>query len=596
METRADRWVADVCGIVPRATVGLLVRCTSPGAAPTALASHPAGTDLPAGLHSLVQSALVDGRPAFQQRALTRVNHGRSTAIAVAFPPRTQGEPAAPRTERWDGRVLVLEVVDAKREEVPGILERIRASLPWLDVIEAAEREQQRLAQIVSLFAFLLEQNDHAGAVRALAAELAARLRCDRVSVGLVGDGRNRIVAVSHAARFDARSQRMRELATVMDEATDQDVAIAWPGTPAGPACVAREHETYGRRREISRLYTVPMASEGCSIGAVTFEWTDGDTARRPGLVECEDLVALLSPLLERIRLSGASPWERVRSSAREHLETLVGPGAVRTKCVVALAVVAILVGLLFDGQWRVTADATLEGRSQRAIVAGLDGFLAQVDASPGDVVRQGQLLAQLDDADLGLELRRWEARRAEQEKEYREALANHDRAQMSILGARIGQADAQVELLESRLAHTRLVAPFEGVVVRGDHRQSLGSPVEKGQILFELAPLDGYRVMLEVDERDVSDIAAGQTGELALSALPHERLSLTVDRVTPVATARDGSNVFRVEARLDKPSAALRPGMSGVAKVDVERRSLLWIWTHDLVDRVQLWLWLWRP
>ena len=86
----------------------------------------------------------------------------------------------------------------------------------------------------------------------------------------------------------------------------------------------------------------------------------------------------------------------------------------------------------------------------------------------------------------------------------------------------------------------TRLIAPFDAVVVRGDLSQSLGSPVQRGDVLFEVAPLDGYRIILEIDERNISDTSIGQRGHLTLSALPRQPLPLIVERLTPVATAEE--------------------------------------------------------
>ena len=70
--------------------------------------------------------------------------------------------------------------------------------------------------------------------------------------------------------------------------------------------------------------------------------------------------------------------------------------------------------------------------------------------------------------------------------------------------------------------ARTRLSAPLDGLVVSGDLSQSLGAPLERGDVLFEVGPLDGYRIMLEVDEREVAQVRPGQQGDLALSGLPH--------------------------------------------------------------------------
>ena len=110
------------------------------------------------------------------------------------------------------------------------------------------------------------------------------------------------------------------------------------------------------------------------------------------------------------------------------------------------------------------------------------------------------------------------------------------------------------------------------------------------------MAPLDAYRLIVQVDERDIREIIVGQSGTLLLSALPQQTLSFTVDNITPVSTGAEGRNYFRVEARLDQPLERLRPGMEGVGKISVDERSIIWIWTHDIVDWFRLATWTWLP
>jgi len=98
------------------------------------------------------------------------------------------------------------------------------------------------------------------------------------------------------------------------------------------------------------------------------------------------------------------------------------------------------------------------------------------------------------------------------------------------------------------------------------------------------------------VDERDVADVAVGLRGQLLLSAFPEEPLPFRVEKVTPVSTAREGRNYFRVEAQLENTPKRLRPGMEGVGKVEVDRRLLIWIWTRQVIDWVRLTLWTWMP
>ena len=69
-----------------------------------------------------------------------------------------------------------------------------------------------------------------------------------------------------------------------------------------------------------------------------------------------------------------------------------------------------------------------------------------------------------------------------------------------------------------------------------------------------------------------------------------------TVRQVASVAEIDNGHNTFRVEGALDEAPPNLRPGMEGVAKVAVGRRSYAAVWTRSLVDWVRMGAWTWMP
>jgi multidrug resistance efflux pump len=194
------------------------------------------------------------------------------------------------------------------------------------------------------------------------------------------------------------------------------------------------------------------------------------------------------------------------------------------------------------------------------------------------------------------IERLKWSTKRGEQETEYAKALADQKRADAQIIQAQIDQANAQIELLDEEIKRTRITAPFDGLVISGDLTQSVGAAVKRGDELFQVAPLDSYRVILKVDERDITDIRPGEEGTLLVTSIPLQPLHYTVTRLTPIAEAEEGANSFRVEATLVETSDSLRPGMKGVSKTDVEERLLIRIWTHRLVDWVRVTLWKWLP
>jgi RND family efflux transporter MFP subunit len=255
----------------------------------------------------------------------------------------------------------------------------------------------------------------------------------------------------------------------------------------------------------------------------------------------------------------------------------------------------AVFLGLA-SGDFRVSANATVEGLVQRAITAPFNGFVKAAPLRAGDTVKADQVIGRFDDRDLRLERIKLYSQREQYVKQRREAMANHDRTQLEMVGAQIDQANAQLGLVEEQLSRSEMVAPFDGFIVTGDLSQSLGSPVERGQVLFEIAPLDGYRIALNVDERDIGYIALGQRGELAVASMPGQKYAFEVVKITPVNVAKEGKNYFKVEARLAEGADRLRPGMAGVGKVFIEERKLAWIWSHAFTDWLRLFAWSWLP
>jgi RND family efflux transporter MFP subunit len=349
-------------------------------------------------------------------------------------------------------------------------------------------------------------------------------------------------------------------------------------------------------RAGAAAVLSVPLASGGRPLGAITIERNRPPAFDADSVELCQVLGALLAPALQS-KLA-AERWfaGRMVDTLAQWRDRLLGPRRPALK-LGALALLLVALVLAFaDGEFRVAAKTVVEGSVQRSLVAPFEGYIASASVRAGATVRRGQVLAVLDDRDLKLERMKWDSEREQAERKYREALAKHDRAASRVLAAQRDQAEAQLALTEEKLARTRLTAPFDGVVVSGDLSQMLGAPTEQGKVLFELAPLDSYRVILKVDERDIAYVSAGQRGELALTGLTGHRLAFTVKTVTSVSTPQEGRNFFRVEAQLDDAAVPLRPGMEGVGKVTAGERRLVWIWTRGFVDWLRIALWSWMP
>jgi RND family efflux transporter MFP subunit len=574
MLTLPRDWLGEQCAMLPGALRAVLLLEGGPGASPSLAATWPASAGLPGELIAAARAALDRDQVVFAP-----VGEGAGpTAFRLAAP-------LALDAQRRGGVAVELAASEA---DARAALAKLGAGTAWLAVLARRELAKERLLAVLELVAGALEDQPLRGAATALATELAMRLGLTRVSIGFAVRGDVRVEAVSHSARFDERSQLLRATAAAMEEAIDQDASVVHPPHPGTAIRVTRAHEALVAQREVDSAFSVPLVAGGRPIGAITGE---APCAPDRAVIElCEDAAALLGPILELRRQREAGWLERGGEWLRARLRE---EPRLRLALVAAAGVLVLLPGVVHT-QHRVRADATLEGLVQRAVAAQSDGFIAEAAARAGDVVQRGQLLARLDARDLDLERQRWSARRDQLRREYRGARAGHDRSQAAILAARIAEADAQLRLLDEQLERTRLLAPFDGIVAVGDLHERLGSPVEKGQTLFEVASLDGYRIVLEVDERDIAYVEPGDSGRLVLSALPGRVLAIRIERITPVAVAADGRNSFRVEATLVGAAPPLRPGMQGIAKLDAGERRLAWIWTHGLVDWLRLRLWSW--
>jgi multidrug efflux pump subunit AcrA (membrane-fusion protein) len=296
------------------------------------------------------------------------------------------------------------------------------------------------------------------------------------------------------------------------------------------------------------------------------------------------------------LELAGSDRWigARAADASRRLLARAVGPKHTWAKVAAVIVTALLTVALFVKGPHRVEAPFVVNPAQRVTLTAPFESYLLASDVRPGDRVVAGQtVLAELDASELRLQLSEALAERdallaAAAVAQQEDRLGEH---RIGLLQAE--QVDARIDLLQWRIDRAAITAPTDGIVVSGDLRKLIGSPLESGRALFEIAPLEDLEADFFVSESDVADLQPGQSGELAPVARPADRVAFTVDRIDPVAEVVDRRNVFRVRLRLQDRPQWLRPGMEGVGRVDIDRRSYAWLWTHELIDWVRMRLWL---
>lgn len=438
----------------------------------------------------------------------------------------------------------------------------------------------------------LLTQADFSIAATTLASTLAHALGADHVCIGLLKGPVMRLAAWSDAADVREELGVVRLVTAAMEEAADQHSSLRYPPLPEDPPRITLMHAELSSRGFGGALLTIPLSNRQQVTGALLL------ARKRPWSIEerasLENLASAIGPVLCLHQQANESLFAHLRRTLSEFATRLRGPGAVGTKLVTAGLLLMAMFALTIPLPDKVKAPARLEGVIQRSITAPADSFIQDVLARPGAQVKTGQILLTLKDTDLRNEHLRLEGELARFRGEQAEAFARQDRAQMVIAQSRVEEISAQLALVADQLARTRLIAPFDGIIIRGDLQQHAGAPVKRGDVLMVLAPATDYRLALQVDERAVARLKPGHLGEVAFAALPGERFPIRIERITPVANLKDGHNSFEVEASVQRKTAGLRPGLEGYAHIQDGHRPLGLIWGGRLLDWASFKLWTW--
>ncbi len=444
-----------------------------------------------------------------------------------------------------------------------------------------------------------------------MANELQQHLGCHQVAVGWRKRGdRAKVVAISGKANFNRRGDTARAIEAAMSEALRQERSVRFPPeeTPGSVSVAAQTEATLdddasGRPIDLAHeellkicqtdlALTFPLRSGEDIVGAWTFQWRSDHL---PGQAD-ERLVSVatgqVGPVVDWARRADQGVIRRGIRSVGRAATALLGPRHLAAKGITAAVAVFLAVMIFVRVPFRVGGDCVLQPTPRRYMTARFDGVLKEANVRPGDIVKEGQLLAELEDYQLRDELGLARADFHEASKQADTLFAQGKLAEAQLKRIQAERAQAKIDLLEFKLKHVHLASPIDGVVLTGDLERARGIPVQRGQVLFEIAPLDEMVLEVAVPDADAAYVQPEQQGEFSLQARPEQTIDFAVKRIRPQAEVRDEKNTFVVEADVTNDEGWLRPGMEGTAKIGIDDRPIGWILTRDIVNWFRMTFW----
>ena len=479
------------------------------------------------------------------------------------------------------GACLLVFHQQDKQEDVERNVEIAAPALA--NIRQASANVTRQLAALQELITRVEHAETREVAAAKTCESLADYLDAPHVVVAVAGDSEKmRILAVSDQEHLDPESEGSRLALALLQEAVCRRELSVWPSEAGGrPGLLC--HRQYAQFLGNPTALGCPLFDgNGRLRGAILVSSPTALRAHvRPFLRSAQQPLATALHLVHRAEQNWM--WRKILAmfapSQRGRRRTI-------------LLVIALLAGLLcIPIPYTVKARCRLEPAQERYLAAPFAVKLLRCHVEPGDQVQAGQLLAELDGQETQWELASVQAELQRARKERAGHIARHESGKARLSQYEVEYLESKAQLLNDRIAQLEVRSPAAGIVVSGDLTKAEGVPLEIGQTLFEIAPLESMVAEVAVPEDEVRFVAEGQAARIRLDAFPYQTHETILDSVRPRSETRDDDNVFVADADMENGAKRLRPGMEGTARIRTIIRPIGWIVFHKPVAAIWGWM-----
>ena len=211
--------------------------------------------------------------------------------------------------------------------------EQLHLGAGWLEAriitqqTEAALARTERTAVALDILAIASTQRRLSRAATAVVNELAIRLRCDRVALGLTHAGGIKLRALSHAASFQKRGRIVDAIENSMEECLAQSAPIAFPASSYTATRISVAHRDLATLEvPVTAVASVPLLGPDGAIGVLTFERHGGAPFDGNTVQLAEATGALLGPVLRMHAANDRLVAGRIVSALQDFTKKLLGP------------------------------------------------------------------------------------------------------------------------------------------------------------------------------------------------------------------------------------------------------------------------------
>ncbi|QEF99712.1 hypothetical protein Mal15_37780 [Stieleria maiorica] len=489
----------------------------------------------------------------------------------------------------------------AIEEALPAIGNLLVAAVARIGLAQS----QHELDALTELSDQLFAEGDADVRLHHIAAALAKSLRVDRLSLLRRSDARYVMIGCSVQARFDRRADqvwRTQKVAQAIDQELDARTS----------SVITLEHEdgdaieSFLRAGNATQLQATRLGADRILVIGECFESIPLDATKR-GTGDLSPLRRQLfdAALADVLRRQGEKTWGRWRSTWQKP--------AARWRLAAAVAVLLVL--CLYPMTIRVAADGRIVPQTQTVVHAPVDGQIARLECESGMEVTSGQVLCVFSSHDLELEITRLGGELITVEEQLQIAATRRGDesgqdigSDRRVLEARRGGLRRQIALLEKRRDQLVVHSPIAGIVTLLMPDEDLGGlqtprPVQRGDAVIRVInPADGYRVELDVPDREVGYVLAAlerQTDDpvecrFRLRSQPQRQRRGTLLGLDPSASLdRFGRLIVAASVQPHEHDITFNADSGVVGWIDCNPAAAGFVLSRKVIEQLRLWGWL---
>ena len=232
----------------------------------------------------------------------------------------------------------------------------------------------------------------------------------------------------------------------------------------------------------------------------------------------------------------------------------------------------------------RITLPAEIAPYQQATLYAKVAGYLRSIPVDKGDVVKQGDLLADIEVPELLADRAKFAAEVQVAEIDYKRVQNAEKKAPDLVVPQTVDDAKAKLDVARANqarndtlLSFTKITAPFSGVITKRlvdpgafIPAATMGSAAQNAALLT-LVDYDVVRVQVAIPEPEVPFITEGLPAKVTVDELPGRTFDCSITRYSHALD--DATKTMLAEIEVANVKHELRPGMYATVVISVERK-----------------------